>query len=69
MQVQDKYTQELMAIDGVVGTGLEQCGFIIKKPCIGVLLVNDSSDLKKQIPQKLEGYKVVTKVTGEIHLL
>lgn len=62
-QVKDKHTAELMAIKGVVGVGV---GELNGNPCIKVLLENDSADLKAKVPKTLEGYPVVTEVTGTI---
>lgn len=65
-QVKTQYEAWLMAIDGVVGAGIGECE---GKPCIEVYLENDSPDLKKQIPQQLNGFKVVIEVTGAIEVL
>jgi hypothetical protein len=65
-EVKDKCTAELMVIKGVVGVGIgEQNGL----PCIKVFLENGSAELKVKIPKTLEGYRVVTEVTGPIKAL
>jgi hypothetical protein len=59
------HDRELLALPGVVGVyvGLLPDG---KSPCLKVMLVKPDKQLEKSIPQKLEGYPVVTEVTGEI---
>ncbi len=55
-----------MTLPGVVGTAQsEQDG----KPCIMVLVVELTDELKRQIPDELEGYPVVISETGEIKAL
>ena len=59
------HVKELMAIPGVVGVyvGLsaEQ-----KMPCLRVMLARKDTNLERRIPTQLEGYQVITEVTGEI---
>lgn len=59
--VQEAHTANLMAIPDVVGTavGLDDIG----KPVIQVLLASDKA---RGIPQELNGFRVVTKVTGPL---
>ena len=55
-----------MALPGVVGTAQgEQDG----KPCIMVLVVELTDDLRAQIPNELDGYTIVISETGEIRAL
>jgi hypothetical protein len=62
------HAQELMAIDGVAGVYV---GLLNdqKTPCLKVMLKRKDPALKQRIPRKLEGYPVVTEVTGEIRPL
>ena len=62
------HDKELMAIPGVVGVyvGLMKDE---KTPCLKVMLVRKDASLERQIPRTLEGYRVVTEVTGEIRPL
>jgi len=59
-------TDNLMGIPGVVGTAQGLCS---GKPCVKVYVVQNTSDLVKQIPATLEGYAVEIQVTGEIKAL
>ena len=56
---------ELLAKPGVVGVyvGLKADG---KTPCLRVMLAKDDAELQRSIPPTLEGYPVITEVTGEI---
>ncbi len=61
-----EHTDELMTLPGVVGTAQgEQDG----KPCVMVLVVELTDELKRQIPEELDGYPVVISETGEIKAL
>ena len=62
------HDKELLAIPGVVGVyvGLLKDR---KTPCLKVMLARKDPSLKRLIPRELEGYPVVTEVTGEIHPL
>jgi hypothetical protein len=59
------HDKELMKIPNVVGVyvGLLEDG---KTPCLKVMLVRKSPETERAIPRSLEGYPVVTEVTGEI---
>ena len=61
-----EHTDKLMALPGVVGTGLGECS---GKPCIKVFVVKKTPDLLKQIPSTIEGYTVAVQETGEIRAL
>ncbi|MGQ9611169.1 MAG: hypothetical protein ACUVWN_17860 [bacterium] len=65
-EVIEKYTDELMSISGVVGIGQ---GIKDNKPCVMVLIIKDTPELKKKIPKTLDGYPVVIEVVGEIRAL
>ena len=51
-EVLRKYTDNLMSIYGVVGTGQGLCG---GKSCIKVFVVKKTPELEGKIPEKLEG--------------
>lgn len=57
------HTDSLMALPGVVGTAIGLCD---GERCIKVLLADSSSDTKRRIPARLEGYRVLAEVTGPI---
>jgi hypothetical protein len=61
-EVLKKYTNNLMSISGVVGTGQGLCD---GKPCIKVFVVKKNPELEDKIPEKLEGYPVKIKETGK----
>lgn len=62
--VMDAHVNELMSIDGVIGVaiGAVEGG----TPCIQVLVVDVTEELKKRIPARLDGHPVVIEVTGII---
>jgi len=62
------HDQELLAIPGVVGVyvGLLNDD---KTPCLKVMLLRKDPSLSRKIPHRLEGYPVVSEVTGAIHPL
>jgi hypothetical protein len=57
------HTDSLMKLPGVVGTALGLCE---GERCIQVLLADSSAGARSRIPSRLEGYRVVTLVTGPI---
>ena len=61
-----EHTNDLMSLPGVVGTAQGLCS---GKPCIKVFVAKKTSDLLKQIPSTIEGYKVEVQETGEIRAL
>jgi hypothetical protein len=56
-------TPGLMAVRGVTGTGLGECG---GEPCIVVFVATDSLDLAQALPDTLDGYRVDIRVSGEV---
>ena len=62
------HDKELLAIPGVVGVYI---GLLSdhKTSCLKVMLARNDPALKSRIPRKLEGYQVVTEVTGKIRPL
>jgi hypothetical protein len=63
-QVMDAHAKELMAISGVTGVavGALENG----TPCILVLVLKDSEEIRTSVPGKIEGYPVKIEVSGEI---
>jgi len=61
--VQGSHTDSLMRIPGVVGTGIGLCD---GAPCIKVLVVRATPELRKAIPDSLEGYRVILDETGTV---
>lgn len=62
------HDKELLAVPGVVGVyvAVLEDG---KTPCLKVMLAQKSAETERAIPKTLEGYPVVTEVTGEIRPL
>jgi hypothetical protein len=62
------HDKRLMAMPGVVGVyvGLLDDGVT---PCLKVMLRQRDKKLEEAIPRALEGYRVVTEVSGEIRPL
>ena len=64
-EVLEEHTAELMAIPGVVGTGI---GEFEGKPCIKVFVVENTEELTNKIPSQVEG-PIIVEDTGEIRAL
>ncbi len=64
--VLSEHTDELMSMQGVVGTAQGLCD---DKPCIKVFVVKKTPELDQKIPDVLEGYTVEVVETGEIRVL
>jgi hypothetical protein len=62
------HDKELLAIPGVVGVYVAVLDDG-KTPCLKVMLAQKSAETERAIPKTLEGYPVVTEVTGEIRPL
>ena len=62
------HQDRLMAIPGVVGiyVGLADDEHT---PCLKVMLSKDDEETKRAVPRELEGYRVLTEVSGEIRPL
>lgn len=62
------HDQALMALPGVVGVyvGLHEDG---RTPCLKVMLARQTPENRHAIPRQLEGYPVVTEVSGRIRPL
>jgi hypothetical protein len=63
-QVMDAHVDELMSIAGVVGVAIGSLENGI--PCIKILVVEKTEEVKKQIPSDLDDHPVVIEVTGTI---
>lgn len=59
------HDRQLLAMPGVVGiyVGLNDDQ---ETPCLKVMLARDDPQLRRAIPQVIEGYPVLLEVTGEI---
>ncbi len=64
--VLEKRTAELMSVPGVVGTAQGLCN---DKPCIRVFVIKKTPEIDRDIPDMLEGFKVVVEESGEIRAL
>jgi hypothetical protein len=62
------HDKELLAIPGVVGVyvAVLEDG---KTPCLKLMLARKTAEIERAIPKTLEGYPVVSEVTGEIRPL
>ena len=58
-----KHTDEWMSIPGVIGTAI---GSLEGKKVIKILVLKETRELKKKIPEAVEGYRVILEETGEI---
>ena len=65
-QVQEKHTDEWMAIPGVQGTAI---GMSEGKPCILILSSVSPETLHDKIPSIVEGYSVIVRESGAFHAL
>jgi len=62
------HDEELLAVPGIVGVyiGLFPDD---KTPCLKVMVVKESEDLKRRIPKSIEGYPVLIEESGVIRPL
>lgn len=58
------HTDSLMAIPGVLGTGVGRCEN--GATCIRVLVSRVTEEIQRRVPRELEGYQVRVDVTGPI---
>jgi hypothetical protein len=65
--VMQAHTAEILAIPGVTGLAISELED--KTPCIWVLVVEESEELARKIPDSLEGHPVKIVVSGEIRPL
>lgn len=66
-QVMEAHVDGLMAIPGVTGVAIGALDD--GTPCIMVYLLEDSAELRRTIPEKLEGHPVVINVSGPIRAM
>jgi len=62
------HDKELLAIHGVVGVYVGTLKDRLT-PCLKVMLVRKNPETERKIPPVIEGYPVVTEITGEIRAL
>ena len=62
------HDKELLAIPGVVGVYVAVLDDG-KTPCLKVMLARKTPESERDIPKSIEGYPVVSEVTGEIRPL
>ncbi len=60
--------KRLLKIPGVVGVYIGLLGDG-RTPCVKVMLARETTEAKRDIPRAIEGYPVVTEITGEIRPL
>jgi hypothetical protein len=65
-RVLEARTSALMAIPGVIGTGQGSLG---GEPVILVLVVRSTAEIRRRVPERLDGYRVVIRETGEVRAL
>ncbi len=61
-----EHSDSLMALPGVAGIAESEFN---EKPCVLVLVIELTADLRRQIPNELDGYRVVVSESGEIRAL
>ena len=57
------HTDSLMHLPGVVGTAIGLCD---STPCIKVLVARSTPELRRSVPDSLDGWRVVMEETGVI---
>ncbi len=62
-QVQQEYTDEWMALPGVIGTAIGRRG---NQPCILILTESGADQISGALPSTVEGYPIVVEHTGNI---
>jgi hypothetical protein len=62
--VLQQYTEQWMALPGVIGTGQGICD---DNACIKVFVAEMTPEVEKQIPGEIEGYRVKIEKTGTVH--
>lgn len=65
-EVLNEHTPSIMAISGVVGTGIGCSGASFY---IQVFVVKDSAEVRGQLPESIEGWVVSIIETGEVRAL
>ena len=62
--VMESNVDELMAIDGVTGVAIGETDTGV--PCILILILTESDEIKSRLPKSIEGHPVRLMVSGEI---
>jgi hypothetical protein len=62
-EAKKRHTMQLMGIEGVVGVGI---GEMDGRPCITVLVREDSESVRKNVPSELEGHPTRITVVGDV---
>lgn len=65
-QVFREQRERIMAVPGVVGTGIGRCG---DHPCIKVYSSEPASTMAAKLPGSVDGYAIDIEVTGPIRAL
>jgi hypothetical protein len=59
------HDKELLAIPGVAGVYVGTLDDR-RTPCLTIMLERDTPELRRAIPQTIEGYPVIVEISGEI---
>ena len=65
-QVLGEQRDRIMAVPGVVGTGIGLCG---DRPCIKVYASESAPTLAEKLPDSIDGYAINIEMTGPIRAL
>lgn len=60
------HSDSLMRIPGVIGTAIGLCADNDPTPCIKVLVVRSTPEVRRTIPRELDGWRVVIEETGVV---
>jgi hypothetical protein len=60
------HTGRLMSLPGVVGTAQGLCS---GSPCIKVFVIKKSTELDRNIPDKIDGYPVIIEESGKFQTI
>jgi hypothetical protein len=66
-EVLARHTPELMKMPGVVGTA--ESRLTDGRPCVLIMVSRLTPELKRTLPDRLEGWPVKVDVTGEFHAM
>lgn len=61
-EVLERFSQEWLAVPGVVGTGMGTRG---EEPCLKVFVVERTPEVEARIPRTAGGYPVKVEITGQ----
>lgn len=66
LEVKRRYEISLLAIDGIVGVGIGETDYKGEHmPCIKVYVEQVNEELKKQVPEFLDGFPVAMVAVGK----